>query len=389
MITFQHFLDSPLFYMLNLRGGEDGLNHEITGINVIESVDISKFCQANEIIISTGIHFNGDTKALLELITVLAKKRTAGLIINIGPYIPEVPAAAIALADQLQFPIFEMEWRYRIADLLRLTFHFLNTHHERKMDQEDLMRKLLLTDAQDSSLDKSLEQFGFAKEDEKGIILCTPYSSDHNIKPYANIIHQAFSARYKVFLQLVDNNQLIYLISRSHVQTPDIPFSRTVNAIFDKLLEKFSNAPVPLSIGMGNFYTEAKDLQKSLDEARTVTKLSQQHGNPNLYKYKEIGAYKIIMGVENRQLIQRFYRDMLGSLVQYDQIHNTNFKNFLRIFIEEDGSTSRISQREFIHRNTVLYKVKKIETLLDTDLSTPFTKTNLTIAFMIEDILSK
>ena len=388
MITFQHFLDSRIFHMLVLRGGADGLNNEVSGINVIESVDLSKFCQANEIIISTGIHLSENTEALLELITALAQKRTAGLIINIGPYISKIPTEAITLANDLQFPIFEMEWRYRIADLLKLTFHFLNTHHERELTEEDLMRKLLFTDVQDHSLEKALEHFGFSKEDEKGIIICTPSSETQEIKTYERIIQQAFSVRYKVFLHLFDNNQLIFLISRSHVQTPDIPFSRTVNSIFDQFQKEFSEDP-PFSIGMGNFYTEAKDLQKSFDEARTVTKLSQQHGNPNLYKYKEIGAYKIIMAVENRNLIQRFYDDMLGPLVQYDQMHNTNLKNFLRIFIEEDGSTSKISKREFIHRNTVLYKVKKIETLLDADLCTPFTKTNLSIAFMIEDILSK
>lgn len=387
MTTFQHLLESPLFHMLVLRSGEDGLNHEVTGINVIESVDISKFCRANEIIVSTGIHLNGDTEALLDLIKELSKRRTAGLIINIGPYIPEIPIEVLNLANELQFPILQMEWRYRIADLLKLTFQFLNTHQEKKMNEENLMRQLLFTENHDYTLDQLLEQFGFHKEDELGIILCTTFNGEIDLQPYISVIQQLFSIRYKHFLRLFEHNQLIYLISRSHVQTPNIPFSRTVNAIYEKLQEKFTN--VPISIGMGNFYTETKDLQKSLDEARTVIKISQQHSNPNIYKYKEIGAYKIIMGVQNRKLIQRFYQDMLGSLVKYDQIHNTNLKTFLRIFIEEDGSTSKISQREFIHRNTVLYKIKKIETLLDTDLNTPFTKTNLSIAFMIEDILSE
>ncbi|WP_102692310.1 PucR family transcriptional regulator [Rummeliibacillus pycnus] len=386
MITFHHLLESPLFQMLTLKGGKEGLNHEISGINLIESVDISKFCRTNEIIVSTGIHLNGDTEALLELIIELVNKRTAGLIINIGPYIPKVPDEAITLANEFHFPIFQMEWRYRIADLLKVTFQFLNTHQDRKIEHEDLMRQILFTEFQDTSLDQALEQVGFTKEDEMSIILCSPYSKEIDLRPYMNTIQQEFSVRYKLFLRLVDQHHLIYLISRTHVLTPNIPFSKTVNAIYEKLMETFNN--VPLSIGMGNFYREAKHLKKSLEEARTVTKLSQQHGNPNLYKYKEIGAYKIIMGVENKQLIQRFHRDMLGSLEKYDQIHHTNLKSFLRIFIEEDGSTSKISQREFIHRNTVLYKIKKIESLLDTDLNSPFAKTNLSIAFMIEDILS-
>ena len=72
---------------------------------------------------------------------------------------------------------------------------------------------------------------------------------------------------------------------------------------------------------------------------------------------------------------------MLDPLIQYDQLHHANLMQFLHIFIEEDGSTSRISKREFIHRNTVLYKVRKIESLLDMELNSSFAKTNLVLRF--------
>jgi len=94
------------------------------------------------------------------------------------------------------------------------------------------------------------------------------------------------------------------------------------------------------------------------------------------------------MAVQNQSLMKSFSHDILGQLYHYDDVHNTDYVPFLRIFLEENGSTSRISERQFIHRNTVLYKIKKIEWLLDMDLSNPFTKTNLYIAFLIEDVLT-
>ncbi|MBO1915177.1 helix-turn-helix domain-containing protein, partial [Microvirga sp. 3-52] len=94
------------------------------------------------------------------------------------------------------------------------------------------------------------------------------------------------------------------------------------------------------------------------------------------------------MGVQNRTLIESFKQDMLGQLYRYDALHNTDYVTFLRIFLEENGSTSKISKRLFIHRNTVLYKIKKVERLLDMDATNPFTKTNLYMAFLIEDVLT-
>lgn len=384
MIPIQNLIESSLFTMLSLVGGKSGVNRTISGINVVESIEAINFCQANELIISTGINHSDNTDALLTFITELANRHTAGIVINIGPYIPSIPPEAIKLANRLNFPLFEMGWRHRIADLLKTTFHFLHTHESKRLDEHELMLNLLFNFKDSDMLEKALQDFGFKKNDEMAIILCAPTNSHIDIQQYSPVIHKAFSDRYNHFLKILHNNQLIYLISRSHVQTPNIPFSRTINTIFKKLHKTTEN--VSLTIGMGNFYTSAKDLQKSLQEATTVTKLFQKHSNLHLYKYKDIGAYKIIMGINNPQLINTFYHDMLDPLIQYDQLHQTNLGQFLRIFIEEDGSTSRISKREFIHRNTVLYKVRKIETLLDVDLNSSFTKMNLSLAFMIEDV---
>lgn len=62
---------------------------------------------------------------------------------------------------------------------------------------------------------------------------------------------------------------------------------------------------------MGNFYTSLKHLARSYNESLTVIHLVQQHQNPFIYKYKEIGAYKIIMGVQDQSIIQQFHHDML------------------------------------------------------------------------------
>lgn len=391
MASLSQLIGDPEFKMLKLIAGDNGLYRQITGINVIESVDLIPFCRPNELIITTGIHLDRNSEQLEKLIMSSFEKRVAGFIINTGPYISEIPSAIIQFANEKNFPIFEMAWKYRIADLLKSTFQFISAKQyltSQQQTDERLLYNLIFhyNDFQFSS--ESLEKRGFPPGSELGIITCkTPASSKNSIHRYESNIFYEFQKRYNYFLSLKHQNQLIFLINRQEVKTAHIPFSKTVEKIYENVTE--INGQEDLIIGMGNFSTYLGDIKNSYNESLTVIHLVEQHKNPFIHKYKEIGAYKLLMSVSDQSIIKAFQLDMLGPLYLYDQLHNTDLIHFLRIFLAEEGSTIKISKKLFIHRNTVNYKIKKVEALLDVNLNHTFTRTNLNVALMIEDILSQ
>lgn len=391
MTTVRELLHAPEFQHLQLIAGENGLNRKLSGINVIESTDLIPFCRPNELIVTTGVQMKNDLNQLEQLIRNSHSRKVAGFIINIGPYIPDVPPSIIQFANEINFPLFQMEWKYRVADLLKNTIELISmtqaSLHQQQSEQKLLYNLIFRYDHPRISIEENLLQRGIPKGAELGIITCTTKNLNHSISQYSEIILYEFQNRYHDFLSLKHNNQLIFLIDRSQVKTNHIPFSKTVEKIYDKAIER--NGELELIIGMGNFYTELKNVSKSYDESLTVIHLVKQHKNPFIQKYKEIGTYKIIMNVPDQSIIKTFHQDMLGPLYLYDQLHNTDFVEFLRIFLEENGSANKISKRLFIHRNTVTYKINKIASLLDLDLNNTFARTNLNVAFMIEDIMNQ
>lgn len=388
MITLKKMIDSPEFTVLTLVAGEEGLAREITGINITESVDLAEFYRPNELLVSTGINMEGDTDQLIHLVESAFHHEASGIVFNIGPYIPNIPKQVLHFAAENQFPVFQIPWTYRVADFLTTTVQFLSSHQHTQSKTEQLLSNILFhAEQNEEKIAHELAQLGYKKDAELGIIVCTVNNTKRPITKFTDAIESAFTHRYKHFLSIVYQNQIIYMVNRSNVQTPNIPFLKTVESIYTRVNKE--NSKTKLIIGMGNFYKHITNLSKSYHEALTVIHLSQQHQNPSLCKYRDIGAYKIIMGVQDRDIIETFHHDMLGRLYRYDKLHDTDFVHFLRVFLEEDGSTSHIGRREFIHRNTVLYKIKKIESLLDVDLSNSFTKTNISLAFMIEDILKE
>ncbi len=387
MGTIRKMVEGVQFPMLTLVAGHSGTYRRVTGINVVESSDLIMFCRPNELVVTTGINLDAQRDSLEQLVKQAHTKKVAGFIINTGPFIPTIPEAVISFANQYDFPIFQMPWNYRIADLLKTTFQFIASHHQELSIEEKALFNLLFQDKPNTyAIKEQLTQLGFPQGRELAIITCTTIDAQATIDRYEIMIQFALQNRYQRLLKLKHKNHLIFLIDKAQIITPNTPFSKIVEEIYERNISK--NGYLDIIIGKGNFHKELENIRNSYEESLAVIHLAQLHNNRYLYKYKEIGVYKIIMAIQNQSLMKSFRQDMLERLYRYDELHNTDYVPFLRIFVEENGSTSRISERQFIHRNTVLYKIKKIEMLLDMDLSNPFTKTSLYMAFLIEDVLT-
>lgn len=386
MVTIKNIMTSPEFNHITLAAGKNGMDRPITGINVTEAAEFPEFYRPNELLVTTGINMANDANQLIELVKCAFHHKAAGLVLNTGPFIPSIPEPVLRFADEYQFPIFQMPWRCRVADFLKSAIQLLAILQTAQSKHEQILSALLFeNNLTEEGMERELLQIGFKKKAEFGMIVCTPDNPKFPVNSFVDEIKSEFSKRYIHVLSMVYENQFIYLFDRTEVQTPNIPFSKTAENIQIKIEKRIPAAKV--YIGMGNFYQQIKGISTSYVEARAVIHLAQKHQNAFIYKYKDIGAYKILMSVREERIIKNFYEDMLGSLCRYDELHGTDLIDFLRIFLEENGSTVNISRREFIHRNTVLYKVKKIEMILDVDLTNSFTKTNLSLAYMIEDLI--
>ncbi|NCG68892.1 PucR family transcriptional regulator [Bacillus coagulans] len=386
MITLEKLIELPAFNRIVLAAGKEGVSRAVTGVNVTESLDWADFFRPNELIVTTGISMDGDPVKLLEMAKFALHRRAAGIVINTGPYIQEIPAAILDFADEHQFPVFQMPWECRVADFIKFTVQFLMTEQVEQTHAQQILNDLLFHPGMShEQILNELSKLGFGEDADYGIIVCTKADEQQpDMLPFQQTIEEVFGNRYEQYLSSVCQDQIIYLVDRSKVRTPDIPFSKTAEKIQASILKRDMEN---LLVGMGNFYRQIPDIHKSYQEAKMVIQLAKRQAIPPICKYKEIGAYKIIMEVKDRKIIETFHDDMLENLYRYDELHETDYVHFLKIFLEEDGQTAKISRRAFIHRNTVLYKVKKIESILDVDLTRNFTKTNLLLAFMIEDIL--
>lgn len=382
MITLKQLFTLPEFETIHVVAGKSGINRPVTGVNVMESAHLAEFFKKYELLITTGINMKGDTGQLIALVETAWQRGAAGIVLNVGPYIPSIPDQVIRFADEHYFPVYEMPWIYRVADFVKISIQYIALTGKKQSKSENLFAKILFnTEDTDKHMAENLLKAGIQSHTHYAVIVCL-FNHIRNVPAWAAFaMEDELLKRFQIRLSMSYRNQAIFMVERKENEIDRQFFiSLKQNMLRNRTAEKME-----LHIGAGNEYP-VHQLSKSYREALSVIRLTGRHPALPFYQYKDIGAYRVLFELSDKEVSQSFSRDMLGALYRYDRLHQADLVHFLRVFLDEDGHTTEIARKEFIHRNTVLYKIKKIQSILDMDLTNPYVKTNLLLAFMIEDI---
>ena len=71
------------------------------------------------------------------------------------------------------------------------------------------------------------------------------------------------------------------------------------------------------------------------------------------------------------------------TLTRYDRAYQNNLRDVLFYYLMNDRSISRTSSQMYMHRNTLIYKVKQIEELLGESLDDPYTRHSLIFSCLL------
>lgn len=97
-------------------------------------------------------------------------------------------------------------------------------------------------------------------------------------------------------------------------------------------------------------------------EAMVEAQWALQHANGRIVRYGErpLGVEGWLLGVEGaRELVGR----VVGPLIDYDRRHGGNLLRSLETFLAENGSWSRTARTLGIHRQTLVYRLRRVEAL--------------------------
>jgi sugar diacid utilization regulator len=144
----------------------------------------------------------------------------------------------------------------------------------------------------------------------------------------------------------------------------------------------------PVTIAISDRCQRPDDYAPAFRLARDSVELMLKLGRcGTVVAASELGPYGLLLRVSSRDELESFAQRTLRPLVEHDRAHGGELFSTLRAYLDEDRVQRRVAARCFIHVNTVVYRVRRIEELLGIDLDDPATVFDITLALRILDLL--
>ena len=121
--------------------------------------------------------------------------------------------------------------------------------------------------------------------------------------------------------------------------------------------------------GISKEFKDIKDVQTYYRQAKLALQIGERVGKHLINSYSELVLYDMLQSADETLSIRHFYNQDLDKLIEYDTQFGTEYYETFYTFLKCFGDKNRAMSRLFIHRNTMVYRLKRIVEILDIHLS--------------------
>ena len=139
-----------------------------------------------------------------------------------------------------------------------------------------------------------------------------------------------------------------------------------------------------VTVGVGRDFPSLDGLTESYRQAVTAASVgSSRLGGSQALHFDELGIHRILHVLQTHD---NQPPDALAALVDYDRRHNTDLVKTLKVYFETMGRPSAASQILHLHRNSLDYRIKRIQEIAGTSLEHPDTRLVLELGIRLLEL---
>jgi DNA-binding PucR family transcriptional regulator len=145
---------------------------------------------------------------------------------------------------------------------------------------------------------------------------------------------------------------------------------------------------IHMFFGIGNAYLDICDFRKGFAEAEEALRIGQhlKSAGDGLH-FNDLGINRYIYDFARSNKLDDLYLEKIAAITSYDQQRKgSELLDTLEIFLEVGGNIKDASERLQVHRNTIIQRLKHIQSLGAVDLDQPDQRLHLQVALMIDKL---
>jgi purine catabolism regulator len=143
-----------------------------------------------------------------------------------------------------------------------------------------------------------------------------------------------------------------------------------------------------VSAALGHLYPRVLDAPRAYREAEQALTIALRLFGPNrTTAFDDLGIYRLLFHLHGTPELTTFYEETLGKTAQHDERHNSDLVPTLKAFFSAHGNLSRTAEILFLHRNTVSYRLQRIEELSGLHLDDEEDRFRLQLAVKLRELV--
>jgi len=133
--------------------------------------------------------------------------------------------------------------------------------------------------------------------------------------------------------------------------------------------------------GVGGAAYDLSEWRDSFRQAGQALAMARRFGERRPIYFKDLSVYRLLLQIEHNPELISFQEQTLGALLQqegYEEMLHT-----LDAYFTHNGNLTQTSEALYIHRNTLNYRMERIQSILGIDLDNPESRLALQLALHI------
>lgn len=161
----------------------------------------------------------------------------------------------------------------------------------------------------------------------------------------------------------------------------------TMEAV-EVFLERFSNIGVKLKLAVSVGGKNLQHIQESFRQCVEMERLGKMiFPDKQSFFYEDMVIYDLLGNNISLEHLLSIYHQTIGALDLYDKQNDTDFVYTLELFLENHCNTTKAANALHLHRNTMMYRMERIEDILKQDLKNPEVAFHLSLGIRAKKVL--
>ena len=393
--------------------GLGGMEKGIRWSYKAENINFEKWVRGKELLIVSSPVTQRKNFDLYKTIEKAIELNMSCALLLIGKnYVTKIDKKVIDLAENNDFPLFTMPWDVPLLDFFEELGHAISYLDDRKDIEDSLLAEIIFGSCiNTSSIEQKCRQMGYdlsvleqvfvlhlseqtSKETCNRLKCYDDEPSDEytrnnqritndQIRNYAQTLKEYFSqCNYPAIVSCYGDRIIGFMRNCTDDRTKIIEiFER-----FAKFLQNDRN-DIEYTLNIGETCGNISKLQKSFHETSKINSTMEHINRKNeIVFYDEIGFYRMLMSYENTAPMQQFANEVLGPVIQYEKKAHTQLMETMWAYFECDCNLQRTADKLFSHKNTVKYRLQRVEQLTGKSFTNRYQSQELYNALMIYQI---